>query len=138
MRKCVAVGCKTGYKTCSEKVHCFVIPNDKNIIRLWQIAIFRDDIKLKPGDAICEKYFDPQDIIREKITCAPDGVTILGKVSTLFTFSIRLHLNILFVSNKKISKNKKNLYKSFDDNTNVSNIDVNSVVYFYSTVVKSL
>ena len=76
MRKCVAVSCKTGYTSCSEKVHCFVVQRDKNIIRLWQIAIFRDDIKLIPGDAICKKHFKSEDIIYEKLTYAPDGVTV--------------------------------------------------------------
>ena len=89
MRKCVAVGCKTCYTSCSEKVHCFVVPRDKNIIRLWQIAIFRDDIKLKPGDVICEKHSKSENIIYEKITYAPDGVTVLGRVSRLFNVNFR-------------------------------------------------
>ena len=68
-------------------MHCFVVPRDENIIRLWQIAIIRDDIKLKPGDAICEKNFKSQDIIYEKLTYVPDGVTILGRVSRLFNIN---------------------------------------------------
>ena len=56
MRKCVTVSCKTGFKLCFGKLDFFIVLNDKNIIRLWKITIFHDDIKLKPVDAIYEKH----------------------------------------------------------------------------------
>ena len=88
MVKCVCIECKSGYKTCSEEVRFFILPKDKKIIKSWQIAILRDDRKLKPGDAICEKHFKPEDILRERITYALDGVTVMGRVSAW---------NILFI-----------------------------------------
>ena len=34
-------------------------------------------MKLKAGHAICEKHFNPEDILQEWLTYAPDGVTVL-------------------------------------------------------------
>ena len=65
-----------------------IVPKDKNTINSWHIAIFRDDRKLEPDDAICEKHFEPEHILRERITYAPDGVTVMGRVSAW---------NILFI-----------------------------------------
>ena len=83
-----------------------MVPKDKNTKRLWQIAIFRDDIKLKLGDAICEKHFNPEDMMYKKITYAPDGVTVSGRVSRLFFLFIYSHFNISFDRIKKISYKK--------------------------------
>ena len=50
-------------------------------------------MKLKAGHAICEKHFKPEDILQERLTYAPDGVKVLGRVSTsniLFIFLISL------------------------------------------------
>ena len=52
MVKCVYFGCKSGYKSCSDKVRFFIVPKDENTIKLWQISILRDDMKLKEGHAI--------------------------------------------------------------------------------------
>ena len=89
MVKCVCFGCKSGYKSCSDKVRFSIVSKDENTIKLWQIAILRDDIKLKAGRAISEKHFKPEDIPEERLTHSPDGVT-------LFIFLISLKLNILF------------------------------------------
>ena len=67
MVKCVCFGCKSGYKFCSDKVRFFIVPKDENTIKLWQIAIFRDDMELKAGHAICEKHFKPEDILQERL-----------------------------------------------------------------------
>ena len=93
MVKCVFFGCKSGYKSCSDKVRFFIVPKDENTIKLWQIAILRDDIKLKAGHEICEKHFKPEDILQERLTYTPDGVAVLGRVNTsntLFIFLISL------------------------------------------------
>ena len=82
MVKCVCFGCKSGYKSWSDKVRFFIVLKDENTIKLWQIAILRDDMKLKAGHAICEKHFEPEDILQERLTYAPDGVKVLGRVST--------------------------------------------------------
>ena len=74
--KCVYFGCKSGYKSCSDKVRFFIVPKDKNTIKLWQIAILRDDMKLKEGHAICEKHFEPEDILQESLTYSPDEVKV--------------------------------------------------------------
>ena len=58
------------------------------MIKSWQIAILRNDRKLEPGEAVCEKHFKPEDILRERLTYAPDGVTVMGRVSAW---------NILFI-----------------------------------------
>ena len=93
MVKCVYFWCKSGYKSCSNKVRFFIVSKDENTIKLWQIAILRDDMKLKADHAICEKHFEPEDILQERLTYAPDGVNVLGRVSTsniLFIFLIIL------------------------------------------------
>ena len=82
MVKCVYFGCRSGYKSCSDKVFFFIVPKDENTIKLWQISILRDDMKLKLGHAICEKHFEPEDILQERLTYAPDGVKILRREST--------------------------------------------------------
>ena len=93
MVKCVYFGCKFGYKSCFDKVRFFIGPKDENVIKVRQNAILRDDMKLKEGHAICEKHFEPEDIPQERLTYAPDGVKVLGRVSTsniLFIFLISL------------------------------------------------
>ena len=93
MVKCVYFGCKSGYKFCSDEVRFLILPKDENAIKLWQIAILRDDRKLKEGHAICKKHFESEDILQERLTYAPDGVKVLGRVSTsniLFVFLISL------------------------------------------------
>ena len=88
MVKCVCFGCKSGYKSCSDKVSFFIVPKGENAIKLRQIAILRDDMKLKSGHAICEKHFKPEDILQERLTYAPYGVKVLGRIRrTYFLFS---------------------------------------------------
>ena len=77
MVKCVFFGCKSRYKSCSDKVHFFIVPKDENTIKLRQIAILRDDMKLKAGHAICEKHFKPEHILQKRLTYAPGGVKVL-------------------------------------------------------------
>ena len=56
--------------------------NDPNVIKEWQVAFLRDDIKLKPGDVVGSLHFNSEDIIREKTFAGPDG-------SVVATVSIR-------------------------------------------------
>lgn len=77
--KCVCVGCKSGYESCPDKVHCFTVPKDNKLRKQWQIAIWRDDIKLKGGEVVCQKHFHPEDILRERLLYGPDGITVMGK-----------------------------------------------------------
>lgn len=76
--KCVAFGCKSGYYSNretdkKEKISIFRLPNNRKIIKEWQIAISRDDIKLKAGDHVCSKHFKDDDVIREKVFKDLDG-----------------------------------------------------------------
>ena len=76
-----------------DKIRFFIVPKDENKIKIWQIAILRDDMKLKAGHVIGEKHFEQEDIHQERLTYAPNGVKVLGRVSTskiLFIFLIIL------------------------------------------------
>ena len=68
--------------------HTFLLTSPLHVIKVWQIAILRDDMKLKEGHAIREKHCDPEDIFQERLTYASGGVKVLGRVSTS---------NILFI-----------------------------------------
>ena len=66
-RKCFVQNCKTGYDTCGEKLSLFRVPNCQDrgeLIKKWQFAIPRRDRKLSLKDYVCEKHFQPGDIIR--------------------------------------------------------------------------
>ena len=81
MTKCVCFGCKSGYKSNRKqdkfnKIQFFKAPNDPNDIKEWQIAILRDNIKLKPGDVVCSLHFNSEDIIQEKTFTAPNGSVV--------------------------------------------------------------
>lgn len=84
MVKCVAVDCKAGYdstrksSTTGEKELFYYVPKNGKIIKLWRKAILRDDIKLKPCDAVCKKHFKEDDFIYEKLIFGQDG-NIIGK-----------------------------------------------------------
>ena len=92
--KCVCVKCKSGYKSCSEKVSFFIVPKNKKIIKSWQIAILRDDRKFNRGDAICEKHFKPEDILRERIPYASDGITVMRRPSAWNIFIIIIIISL--------------------------------------------
>ena len=70
MVKCINFGCNSRYKSCSDKVRFFIVPEDENTIKLWQIAILQDDMILKTDHASCEKHFEPEDILQERLTYA--------------------------------------------------------------------
>ena len=88
MVKRVCFGCKSGYKSCSDKVRFFIVPKDENTIILRQIAILRYDMKLKAGHAICEKHFKPEDIFQETLTHAPYGVKVYIYIYIVIIFLI--------------------------------------------------
>lgn len=89
MVKCLIYGCKAGYessrKASQEKVRFYHVPKDSKLIKLWQIAIFRDDIKVKAGHAVCQKHFKESDFIYEKLILGPNG-NVIGQVRA-FVFS---------------------------------------------------
>ena len=65
------LGVNLGISLAPIKFVFFIVPKDENVIKEWQIAILRDSMKLKGGHAICEKYFDPEDILQERLAFAP-------------------------------------------------------------------
>ncbi|XP_031348155.1 uncharacterized protein LOC116174381 [Photinus pyralis] len=65
-RYCFAPGCHSGYSGSSEKVSLFKVP--KNKLEEWSQRIPRADKKLTINDALCEKHFFKDDVIREVVT----------------------------------------------------------------------
>ncbi|XP_063929970.1 uncharacterized protein LOC135142222 [Zophobas morio] len=62
-RKCVVPKCKSGLKSCLEKVSLFSIP--KNKLEIWQKALPTKGRQLTYRDCVCMKHFRESDIIRE-------------------------------------------------------------------------
>ncbi|XP_046452642.1 uncharacterized protein LOC124200448 isoform X2 [Daphnia pulex] len=62
---CYVVGCKSGYASCKEKVHFFK-PKNVKLVKEWEKAIGRKDLKLNKKHSICHKHFEDADIIRGK------------------------------------------------------------------------
>ena len=69
------------------KIQFFKVPNDPNVINEWQIAILRDDIKLRHGNVVCSLHFNSEDIIREKTFTGPDPCAQIIKKLYLNIFS---------------------------------------------------
>lgn len=65
-RYCFAPGCDSGYNSNKEKVSLFKVPQDK--LKEWSEVVPRADRKLSIKDALCEKHFFKQDVIREVVT----------------------------------------------------------------------
>jgi hypothetical protein len=84
--KCFVPGCKSGYKTCTEKVSFFQPPSDPLLLSQWQRAIPRADLVLTRKDRVCEKHFTPELIERKYVMCF--FTLILLKVGELFKFSL--------------------------------------------------
>lgn len=80
MPRCIAPGCTSGYDSNKENVHMFYVPKDTNVIQLWQEAIKRKDLVLKPNQRVCEKHFLPCDIKWCNEICDERG-NVLGTVS---------------------------------------------------------
>lgn len=57
-RKCFAPRCKTGYKSCSQKLSLFCAPKDEERLKVWRNAIPRKDRVLQPSDYLCERHFE--------------------------------------------------------------------------------
>ncbi|XP_042145145.1 uncharacterized protein LOC121835224 [Ixodes scapularis] len=57
-RKCFAPRCKTGYKSCSQKLSLFCAPKDEERLKVWRNAIPRKDRVLQSSDSLCERHFE--------------------------------------------------------------------------------
>lgn len=64
MVKCIIVGCTSGYKSSTDKVHQFGAPKDSKLRSEWQRCIPRKDFILKDNSYVCEKHFKEEDIIK--------------------------------------------------------------------------
>ena len=73
--KCFVPGCKSGYKTCSDKVSFFQPPSDPVLLSQWQRAIPRGDLVLTRKDRVCEKHFSPE-LIERKYTLNIGGQSV--------------------------------------------------------------
>lgn len=62
-RTCFVPRCTGGYKNDPEKVSLFKVP--ELMLKEWSAKIPRKDKKLTSKDAVCEKHFLPEYIIRE-------------------------------------------------------------------------
>ena len=80
-RKCFAPNCNTGYKSCNEMLSTFKAPKDEVLLCKWNSAIPRSDRSITPKDCICEKHFQPTDIITEWVSTAEKTKQVVMKVS---------------------------------------------------------
>ncbi|KYQ48791.1 hypothetical protein ALC60_12155 [Trachymyrmex zeteki] len=88
LRKCIAPGCTTGYKSNSEKVPCFSVPSDEKIAKLWQVALKRSildqksTLDKKKEQVVCANHFLPEEILWKK-DLFYNG-KIIGTVSNIY------------------------------------------------------
>lgn len=65
-RRCFVEDCKSGYKSCREKVSLFKAPNDPERLQAWAAAIPGGGRQLTSRDYVCEKHFTSNMIRRDK------------------------------------------------------------------------
>ncbi|KAH8027515.1 hypothetical protein HPB51_007065 [Rhipicephalus microplus] len=58
-KKCFAPRCKTGYKSCTEKLSLFSALREDERLRVWRNAIPRKNRILQSTDHLCERHFEP-------------------------------------------------------------------------------
>lgn len=76
-RSCVAPGCKQGYGSNPSNRSFFFVPKDPVRRAKWQAALPpRPNFELKYGQALCEKHFAPDDIIRKRVFKDRNGTVI--------------------------------------------------------------
>ncbi|KAH7959378.1 hypothetical protein HPB49_010630 [Dermacentor silvarum] len=61
---CFVPGCKSGYKSCKEKLSLFGVPKEEQVFQQWQRNIPRADRPLERNAAVCELHFDKQFVSR--------------------------------------------------------------------------
>nr|XP_054923076.1 uncharacterized protein LOC129382872 [Dermacentor andersoni] len=61
-KKCFVPNCKSGYRTCTERVSLFKAPREPERLEKWRRAIPRADRVLQPTDHVCAKHF-PNEVI---------------------------------------------------------------------------
>ena len=73
--KCFVPGCKSGYKSCCDKVSFFQPPSDPLLLSQWQRAIPRADLVLTRKDRVCEKHFSSE-LVERKYVLNVGGQTV--------------------------------------------------------------
>lgn len=71
---CYVQGCLSGNDP-REKIHFFK-PNETNLNQ-WQQLIGRKDVKLNKKHSVCQKHFEEDQIIKQKIFNGVDGPIIV-------------------------------------------------------------
>ncbi|XP_022172299.1 uncharacterized protein LOC111037095 [Myzus persicae] len=64
MVKCCVVGCTSGYKSNTEKVHQFCVPKNEDLRIKWAKAIPRKDLVFTKNTYVCDKHFNENHIIK--------------------------------------------------------------------------
>ncbi|KAK8786961.1 hypothetical protein V5799_023266 [Amblyomma americanum] len=76
---CCVAGCRSGYKGNDEKVSLFSLPCNRERREKWNYAIGRKENPWVSYESrhlrVCEKHFDPEDIIRHDV-CVMDGDSV--------------------------------------------------------------
>ncbi len=63
--KCCVPKCTSDYLN-DEKVVLFKGPSERKLLIKWELAIKRKDYKVSDTSYVCEKHFDPDDIVYSK------------------------------------------------------------------------
>jgi hypothetical protein len=75
-RKCCVPKCTSDYLN-DEKVVIFKGPSERKF--KWELAIKRKDYKVSETSYVCEKHFDPDDIVFSKWLRKSDETKVLSK-----------------------------------------------------------
>ncbi|XP_063243012.1 uncharacterized protein LOC134542569 isoform X2 [Bacillus rossius redtenbacheri] len=78
-RSCIVPFCNEGYGSKPSRYSFFCVPKDPVKRKKWQAAIPRK-LELKPGQAVCEKHFAPEDIVRKKVFKDCNGAVLAEAV----------------------------------------------------------
>ncbi|XP_077489740.1 uncharacterized protein LOC144100769 isoform X1 [Amblyomma americanum] len=86
---CCVTGCRSGGKSNDEKVSLFRFPSDPKRREQWKCALFRGQVGGfslgSPHVRVCEKHFDPADIVRH------DERIVNGDIVTLWRTKPKLN-----------------------------------------------
>lgn len=86
MVKCCVVGCTSGYKSNTEKVHQFCVPKNEDFRIKWAKAIPRQDLVFTKNTYVCAKHFNEDDII--KFWCSGD-VKVSYLIFVIFFLNVK-------------------------------------------------
>lgn len=76
---CIVPKCTSNYRSSKEKTTCFSIPKDPVLKSKWLKNIPRKNYNPGKCAVVCEKHFDPNDIIRFDSVKRDDGTILTCK-----------------------------------------------------------